>query len=257
MSEESITIDAFNTVIRNIDSARQRRFKLISRESTDESLNRPVQLLLVTKTVDPLRIQSVINYCYEKNIPALIGENYVQEYENKRAHLYGAFKAHCIGPLQSNKIKKACMLFDVIQSVHSFKILQAINNEASRLCKIQDVFLQVNISEDSNKSGFSRSEAFILYCKYIQSQITLESVRINGFMLIPKLYDTVEETRKDFRKMLAFKHELLEKLYGASEDRAVPQEILLSMGMSHDYEAAIEEGADFVRVGSAIFGERV
>jgi uncharacterized pyridoxal phosphate-containing UPF0001 family protein len=156
-----------------------------------------------------------------------------------------------IGPLQSNKVKEAVLYSDVIESVHSEKILNLIADHAQRLGKRQRIMLQVNIGRDPLKSGFDPSG--------VVSAITLASARerdleLVGLMTITPYEAEPEETRVYFKAM----RELRDALVGEGlHHRFSSSRVLLSMGMSGDYQVAIEEGADLVRVGTAIFGARV
>lgn len=182
----------------------------------------------------------------DPNRPVL-GENYVQEYEQKRALLVKPVVAHLIGPLQSNKVRKALHLFDVIETVHSEKVLSVIEKELSkdspeRITK--DFFLQVNISEDPQKSGFAPAE--------LKEILSKTSLQFRGLMTITEFFEDPEDARPDFRKMKV----LAEDLARTHANCFVDAKVNLSMGMSADFDIAIEEGADFVRVGTALFGER-
>jgi hypothetical protein len=165
------------------------------------------------------------------------GENYVQEFQGKAAGLRELPGAvfHFIGKLQSNKTGPAAELFQVIQTVDSEKIARRLNDAGKPL----DVFLEVKISQEESKGGVSEErlpavKQFVEQC---------ENLRLRGLMVMPPWFDDPEMARPYFRRC----RELAER-HGLKD---------LSMGMSHDLEAAIEEGATFVRVGTAIFGKRV
>ena len=200
------------------------------------------KLICVTKTVDPDRINEAI-----KAGATIIGENRVQEFEEKADRLLSCEK-HMIGHLQTNKVKKAVEYFDVIQSVDSLKVAQEIDKRAEDARKIQDIFLQVNIGDEPQKSGFKIDG--------IRQEITeislLKNVRVTGMMCIPP-YVPPEQARPYFRKMKALFDELKAETQGKFDNIDLKK---LSMGMSGDYRVAIEEGATMVRIGSAIFGER-
>ena len=198
-----------------------------------------IELLAVSKRQSVEKIQSYIQIANKYKIKALLGENQVQEFELKSAQLSPKTFAHLIGHLQSNKVKKAVQLFECIQSVDSLKLLKVINKEARKIDKKIDIFLQVNISEDPKKHGFLPEE--------LSSAIAVaqecESLSLKGLMTITKFYEQPEEARLDFKAM----HKLR---------NSIRPSLKLSMGMSADFDIAIEEGADIVRVGSGIFGER-
>lgn len=197
------------------------------------------KLVCVTKTIEPARINESI-----RAGATIIGENRVQEFEDKCDEILPC-ERHLIGHLQTNKVKKAVSLFDVIQSVDSLKLLQDINKKAEAIDKIQKVFLQVNIGNEPQKFGFDLDQ--------IRSIITeipsLKNVHVKGLMCIPP-FVSIEETRPYFKKMKALFDEMKQEHHNNIDIQE------LSMGMSNDYRVAIEEGATMVRVGSAIFGKR-
>ena len=196
-------------------------------------------LICVTKTIEPERINEAI-----RAGATIIGENRVQEYEDKREEILPC-ETHLIGHLQTNKVKKAVEFFDVIQSVDSLKVINNIDSRAGDIDKVQRVFLQVNIGNEPQKHGFRLDRI-----KEVINEIrSLQNIRVEGLMCIPP-FVPAEQTRPYFQKMKAFFDEMKQE-NGSNIDI---QE--LSMGMSNDYMVAIEEGATMVRVGSAIFGER-
>lgn len=165
------------------------------------------------------------------------GESYIQEFQNKRRDLTDLPGAifHLIGKLQSNKTAPASRLFDVIQTVHSQKVARRLNESGKAL----DVFIEIKLSDEESKSG-AVTEDLAGLKSYIES---CENLKLRGLMTIPPWSDDPQAARPYFRRLreLAEQHQLAE----------------LSMGMSHDMEVAIEEGATIVRVGTAIFGKRV
>jgi PLP dependent protein len=196
-------------------------------------------LVCVTKTIDPERINESI-----RAGATIIGENRVQEFEEKCAEILPC-ERHLIGNLQTNKVKKAVQLFDVIQSVDSLKLIQDIDRKAEAIDKVQKVFLQVNIGNEPQKFGFGSDEI-----GQVITQIhSLRNVQVKGLMCIPP-FVSPEQTRSYFKKMKT----LFDELKQVDQDNINIQE--LSMGMSNDYRVAIEEGATMIRVGSAIFGNR-
>ncbi|SET08761.1 hypothetical protein SAMN04488587_2265 [Methanococcoides vulcani] len=198
------------------------------------------KLVSVTKTIDPERINESI-----KAGATIIGENRVQEFEDKCDEILPC-ERHLIGHLQTNKVKKAVQHFDVIQSVDSLKLIQDIDRKAEAIDKVQKVFLQVNIGNEPQKFGFGSDEI-----GQVITQIhSLKNVHVKGLMCIPP-FVSPEQTRSYFKKMKA----LFDEMKQVDQDNIDIQE--LSMGMSNDYMIAIEEGATMVRVGSAIFGNRI
>jgi pyridoxal phosphate enzyme (YggS family) len=167
-----------------------------------------------------------------------IGENRVQEAREKKPEVAGSVRWHLIGHLQSNKAKDAIRLFDVIQSVDSLGLAEKLARAAEGAGRTQDVMLQVNVGDEPQKSGIEAADAEGV----AKAVAGLPSLRLRGLMAIPPA-GTPEESRRWFRELQALRNGLgLEQL---------------SMGMSEDFEAAIEEGSTIVRVGRAIFGSRV
>jgi len=190
-----------------------------------------ILLLAVTKVFPA----SIIREAYELGLRDF-GENYVQEFEGKAPQVAGLAGArfHLIGHLQSNKSKKAAELFQVIQTVDSAKLARRLNETASRL----EVMLEVKLSGEEAKSGAAAEELADL----IQAVRGCAYLRLLGLMTMPPWSEDAEASRPYFRRM----RELAER-HGLTQ---------LSMGMSHDLEVAIEEGATCVRVGTALFGKR-
>ena len=165
------------------------------------------------------------------------GENYVQEFQEKSAQLGDLPGAvfHFIGKLQSNKAARSATLFDVIQTVDSAKIAQRLNRAGTPL----DVFLEVKLSAEDTKGGMPDEQI----AQVKETVEVCENLRLRGLMGMPPWSDDPEHSRPYFRRL----RELAER-HGFGE---------LSMGMSHDFAVAIEEGATLIRVGTAVFGERV
>ncbi|WP_292467423.1 YggS family pyridoxal phosphate-dependent enzyme [Methanolobus sp.] len=197
------------------------------------------KLICVTKTVDPERINEAI-----RAGATIIGENRIQEFEDKCDYLLPC-KKHFIGHLQTNKTKKVVELFDLIQSVDSLKLAHEIDQKAREAGKVLDVYVQINIGSEPQKYGFGLDEIK----QTIKKVQTLENIQVTGLMCIPP-YVSPEEARLYFRKMKTLFDELQQENAGNINIQE------LSMGMSGDYQVAIEEGATMVRIGSAIFGDR-
>lgn len=176
-----------------------------------------------------------------------VGENRVQEAKEKQALYKGPDLVwHLIGHLQVNKVRQAVPMFDLIHSVDSIKLLDEIEKVATKYDKVQDVLLQVNIAREASKSGMSVEE-FPHIREYAK---TLPHVRIRGLMCMAPFFDDPEEARPIFRVAKA----LFEDMKSYFPDGEIEY---LSMGMTHDFEVALQEGANIVRIGTAIFGERV
>lgn len=175
------------------------------------------------------------------------GENYVQEAAAKREELGSGVELHLIGHLQRNKARQAVKIFDCIQSVDSLRLAEEISKEAAKIGRRMRVLVQVNVSAEDSKSGVAQDQTLEL-CR---SVMALDGLDVKGLMSIGSYIpeDAPDEVRRaEFRLMSKLLSDLNRGL-GISLTE-------LSMGMSHDFEIAIEEGATMVRVGSLIFGER-
>ena len=169
-----------------------------------------------------------------------LGENYVQEAEAKIPEVGRIARWHFIGHLQSNKARKAASLFDVVQAVDSLKLAEALGRAATEFGRTLEVLLEVNIGEEGSKAGVAEENALDLALQVSG----VPGLNLSGLMCIPP-FGPVDETRKYFGRM----RDLFDRLPESSRQT-------LSMGMSSDYEAAIEEGSTMVRIGTAIFGPR-
>lgn len=176
---------------------------------------------------------------------AHVGENRVQEMEEKHERLTLPAVWHLQGHLQKNKVKKAVALADLIQSVDSAGILKEIDKRAGQMGKKQDILLEFNISGEESKYGLSPEEL----ASIVEIAKECSHVSVKGLMCMAPLEEDVEKTRPVFKKAHALWEEL--KTYFPKD-----QVSILSMGMTRDFEIAIEEGATMVRVGTAIFGAR-
>ncbi|WP_319525568.1 YggS family pyridoxal phosphate-dependent enzyme [uncultured Desulfosarcina sp.] len=201
-----------------------------------------VRLVAVSKTVDANRVARAIEAGAD-----ILGENYIQEARDKFNALYDRPVAwHFIGHLQSNKAKYAVRMFDLIHSVDSHKLAKALDKEARKNEKVQDILIQVNISQEETKSGIDAAEAVEL----ITGIGALKNVRIKGLMTMPPFFDQPEKARPYFRQLARLRDRIAEaEIPGVAMDE-------LSMGMTGDFEVAIAEGATLVRIGTAIFGAR-
>lgn len=201
-----------------------------------------VRLVAVTKTVEIDRVARAIDAGV-----SILGENYIQEAREKfNALVDRPVQWHFIGHLQSNKAKYAVRLFDLIHTVDSLKLARALDKEAQKHAKVQAILIQVNISGEATKSGIAADQTLEL-----ARQISrLEHIRLKGLMTMPPFFDDPERARPFFRR--------LARLGDRIADDAIPGVSMdeRSMGMTGDFEVAIEEGATLVRIGSAIFGER-
>ena len=176
-----------------------------------------------------------------------LGENRVQEMVQKlEQHAYDGAPLHFIGHLQRNKVKQVVGHVALIQSVGSLELLDEIEKVAAARGLVQDILVEINIGEETSKSGVDADSLFPL----LEAAAAREHIRLRGLMAIPPADADDTETRRFFAQM----RELLARADARHYDRA--QMDILSMGMSHDYAAAIAEGATIVRVGTAIYGAR-
>jgi len=199
-----------------------------------------VDLLAVSKTFPVEAIREAMDAGQ-----LLFGENKVQEVLAKAPELPSKLRWHLIGHLQSNKVRKILPLVDAVHSVDSIDLARDIQRIGGELGLFPKVYLEVNLAAESTKHGFKPAE---LREGALDALYEMDRLHIQGLMCIPPFDPMPEKTRPYFATLRTLRDEL-EKLGGAP----LPK---LSMGMSHDFEIAIEEGATIVRVGSAIFGER-
>lgn len=222
-------VENLQFVKNEIEIARSKRFV---------AKNEPVTLVAVTKNHGVEMMQQAIDAGAEN-----IGENRIQEAAEKFKSLNREVTRHLIGHLQTNKAKQAVRLFDLIHSVDSENLAVTIDKAAFSIGKIQDVLIQVNLAKEETKSG--------VYEENLQALIAnidnCKNIRLRGFMLIAPNYSDVENCRPLFRRM----YEIFSTVQKTRQNFD-----FLSMGMTHDYKIAIEEGANLVRIGTAIFGER-
>jgi len=199
-----------------------------------------VILLAATKTVDT----DTINYAISKGID-YIGENKVQELLSKEGKIQPVHK-HFIGHLQTNKVKDIVDKVELIHSVDSIKLAKEISKQAQKINKTIDVLLEINIGDEESKWGFALEEAE----SAIREAAKLPNISVKGLMAIPPFCNSGEENRKYFRKM----HKLFIDIGLKNIDNVSMS--ILSMGMSDDFDIAVEEGATLVRLGTALFGKR-
>ena len=202
-----------------------------------------VRLMAVTKTVDPIFINYALDYGVD-----LIGENRVQEMLRKKPDLrLDGVEKHLIGHLQTNKAGQIVGEVDMIQSVDSLKIAKEIAKQSLKKGVVTDILLEINVGEEESKTGFSTSE--IYENMYAISEI--EGIRIKGLMTIPPICENNTILCKYFEKIHNIYVDIKEKKLDNINMN------ILSMGMSGDYEQAILNGSNLVRIGSSIFGPRI
>ena len=202
-----------------------------------------VQLMAVTKTVDPI----FINYALDYGVK-LIGENRVQEMLRKKPdlHLDGVDK-HLIGHLQTNKAGQIVGEVDMIQSVDSLKIAKEIGKQSAKKGIVTDVLLEINVGAEESKTGFSTSEFF----ENLYEISEISNIQVKGLMTVPPICENNVELCKFFENMFNIYVDIMAKKL----DNITMN--ILSMGMSGDYEQAILCGSNLVRIGSSIFGPRI
>jgi len=197
-----------------------------------------IRLVAVSKTVESERIREAV----EAGVK-ILGENYVQEAKKKIEEIGHPVAWHFIGHLQSNKAKYAVHLFDMIHSVDSLSLAEELNRRAEQVNRNVKVMVEVNISGEATKFGTDEGRVMEL-AKGITG---LNQLSLEGLMTMPPYFDSAELSRPYFVELRRLREKLLREGIPVRE---------LSMGMSTDFEVAIEEGATYVRVGTAIFGPR-
>ena len=201
-----------------------------------------IMIVAATKTVDISKIIEAISFGLN-----IFGENYIQEAEKKIPAIKNNISWHFIGHLQKNKAKAAVTLFDIIETVDSFELAEKINSASKSSNKIQKILIQVNPELEVSKHGINPENTFDLLDK-IQH---FENIDIRGLMMIPPFYKNPEENRKNFSLLRSLKEKIDKTGFKNWKGD------FLSMGMSEDFEIAIEEGSNLIRLGRAIFGERL
>jgi len=203
--------------------------------------NAPVDLVAVTKNHDVNAMREAIDAGV-----TIVGENRIQEAMKKHELLDRKVSWHLIGHLQTNKVNQAVQLFDLIHSVDSDHLMTALDRAAKKIHKVQDILLQVNLAREDSKFGIYREDLPLL----MQKADAMDHLHLCGLMCIAPNYEQVEDCRPLFREMYEIFQRVQEMPLLTSNIK------YLSMGMTHDYTIAIEEGANMVRVGTAIFGAR-
>lgn len=204
-----------------------------------------VVLMAVSKTVEPERIKEV----YAAGL-RVFGENRVQEFEGKSAALSDLKNAewHLIGHLQSNKAKKAAELFHAIDSVDSLRLAEKLNQAATEAGKKVEVLIEIKVGQEESKAGIPLDSPELE--DLLRAAPKLANLQIRGLMTVPPFTEDPEGARPYFRLLRDLRDQI------AARKQPGIQMDVLSMGMSHDFEVAIEEGSTCVRVGTAIFGAR-
>jgi pyridoxal phosphate enzyme (YggS family) len=236
---------AYNLCVSIADNVAQVRERIARAAARVGRKADAITLMAVTKTVEPDRIREA----YAAGL-RVFGENRVQEFEGKSAALSELKDAewHLIGHLQSNKAKKAAELFHAVDSVDSLRLAEKLNQSAADSNKKLQVLIEIKVGEEESKAGIPLDSPELE--TLLQSAAKLENLQIRGLMTVPPFTQDPEGARQYFRLLRDLRDQIAaRKLPGIQMD-------VLSMGMSHDFEVAIEEGSTCVRVGSAIFGAR-
>jgi pyridoxal phosphate enzyme (YggS family) len=200
-----------------------------------------ITLVGVTKTVEPARIQQAVDAGI-----TVLGENRIQEAETKIDAVTGPITWHMVGHLQRNKVKKAVAMFDMVQSVDSVELAREIDKRCGQADKVIDALVEVNTSGEETKYGVTPEKAVDLV-----GEIThLMNINVKGLMTIGTFTDDEGLVRDCFKTL----RELAERIRSAGIPRVEMK--YLSMGMTSDYELAIEEGSNMIRIGTALFGAR-
>lgn len=204
-----------------------------------------IKVVAVSKTKPATMIEDL----YLKSGHKIFGENRVQELESKHVVLPNDIEWHLIGHLQTNKVKFVVPYIGMIQSVDSLKLLNEINSEAAKKNRVIPCLLQFHIAEEDSKFGFSMDEACAMLDKELIYQFN--NVEIKGVMGIATYTSDLKKIQSEFRTLYKT-YDYLRKTYFS----ASPGFREISMGMTNDYQLAVEEGSTILRIGSGIFGER-
>jgi len=201
-----------------------------------------VRLEGAAKTRTPEEILEAIDAGLE-----IVGENYVQEAEKAFEALGPRAKWHMIGHLQRNKVKKAVRIFDMIETVDSMRLAREIDKCCGKIGKVMPVLIEVNSGEEDQKAGVLPADAPAL----VEEMRSLENIKIVGLMTMGPFAGDPEDSRPYFQKT--------KRLFEVLKEKNVPgvEMQILSMGMSNSYRVAIQEGANLVRIGTKLFGERL
>ena len=202
---------------------------------------REVKILAAAKAQDLDSIEAAI-----ASGVSLIGENYVQEAKFKRMSLAGDVEWHLIGHLQRNKAKAAVEFFQVIESLDNVELARELDKEGRKRNVPVRALIEVNLGGEETKSGVAKDRVV----NFLQTIAELPHLRVEGLMTVPPFRDNCEEVRPYFREL----RQLRDQLHGLKFPNVDLRE--LSMGMTHDYPIAVEEGATIVRIGTALFGPR-
>ncbi len=227
-------------VKRNLDLLRARIADAASRAGRDPQ---SVRIVAAAKTQNSKIVEDAVRAGV-----TIIGHNYVQEAvkERPRPDECGSFEYHMIGHLQRNKARKAVEIFDVIQTIDDSATAAALDHAAHELGRRLGVLIQINLANEPQKSGVLEMEALAL----IQAVESLRNLKLLGLMTMPPFFDDPDAARPFFRRLRGLRDDFISRGFMISSATE------LSMGMTGDFEVAVEEGATLVRIGTALFGPR-
>lgn len=227
------------TVAENITETRRRIDLAAMRAGRDPEV---IELVAVTKAVDEVKAVEAV----EAGVISL-GESRVQEARRKYEIIGARAKWHMIGPLQTNKAKYCPGLFTLIHSVDRLDLLRELDKRAGSANVITELLVQVNISGEKQKAGCQPENA----ARLLKEASGLKNIKVSGLMTVPPYNEDMEASRPYYKELMSLKNDL--DMLGIESVSLLK----ISIGMTGDFEVAVEEGATIVRIGSAIFGERV
>ncbi len=223
------------SIAENLNTVRQNIYDACSKSGRDA---KKIKIVAVTKRRTPEQINELVNLGITD-----LGENRVQELVEKYDKINGNVNWHLIGTLQKNKVKYIADKVVMIHSVESVSLAKEIDKQCAKLNRVMDVLVQVNVSGEQTKSGINPRDAF----GFVQQISEFSHIRVRGLMTMAPLNAQKDEISKIFAQLYQLSVDISTKKYdNISMD-------YLSMGMSNDYELAVEQGANFVRIGSALF----
>lgn len=226
------------SIAENIEAVRARIAAAAGRAGRNPD---EIALMAVSKTMPPEKIMEAISAGQQ-----LFGENRVQEFAAKREAISMTAEFHLIGHLQSNKAAKAAELFDAVDSLDSLRLAERLNEAAGKVGKRLDVLIEVNVGGEAQKAGLAPDSSELT--EILNAAGRLPHLQFKGLMTVPPATDDPEGARPYFRALRGLRDRIRDQGHGIFTE--------LSMGMSHDFEVAVEEGSTCVRVGTSIFGAR-
>ncbi len=228
----------FETIKNNYERIRKNIKKVCDKSGRQVE---DIRVMAVTKTFPVEYVEMAIKAGF-----TLFGENRVNEAFEKYIQLSEPVELHLIGHLQRNKVKTASRIFHTVQSIDKYETAEALNKRCDEMGRIIDILFEINTSGEESKFGF-RDEA--QYFSVLEKVMGLKKLRIRGLMTVGPLTEDKQQIREAFRN--------LRKLFEETKERYPELDFdILSMGMSGDYEIAVEEGSNLLRIGTAIFGKR-